>query len=56
MPVSVKREPVVLPTYAPCAADPHPQFIETRVYQGSSGQVREAAAGCVIGGSPPAPH
>lgn len=38
-PVEVRREQVVLPTYAPCAADPHPQFIEKRVYQGSSGKV-----------------
>lgn len=37
--VSVRRERVVLPTYAPCPADPHPQFIEKRVYQGSSGKV-----------------
>ncbi|KAL4858553.1 hypothetical protein ACK3TF_001510 [Chlorella vulgaris] len=37
--VTVRREAVVLPTYQPCPADPHPQFIETRVYQGSSGKV-----------------
>lgn len=37
--VSVRRERVTLPTYAPCAADLHPQFIEKRVYQGSSGKV-----------------
>ena len=37
--VCVRREPVVLPTYAPCAADLHPMFIEKRVYQGSSGKV-----------------
>ncbi|PRW32971.1 TPR repeat-containing isoform B [Chlorella sorokiniana] len=39
MSVTVKRKRVVIPTYAPCAADRHPQFIETRVYQGSSGKV-----------------
>ncbi|KAI7845803.1 hypothetical protein COHA_000715 [Chlorella ohadii] len=39
MSVTVKREAVVIPTYAPCPADPHPQFIEARVYQGSSGKV-----------------
>lgn len=37
--ISVRREPVELPTYRPCPADPHPQFIEKRVYQGSGGKV-----------------
>lgn len=44
MSVTVKREAAVIPTYAPCPADPHPQFIEARVYQGSSGKVRHSAA------------
>lgn len=33
------REPVVIDTYAPEAPDRYPAFLETRVYQGSSGQV-----------------
>lgn len=37
--VVVRREPVVLPTYEPCAPEVHPMFIEARVYQGSSGKV-----------------
>lgn len=43
-PVEVRREALVLPTYAPRPADLHPQFIENRVYQGSSGKVRMRAA------------
>ncbi len=46
MSVAVKREAVVIPTYAPCPADPHPQFIEARVYQGSSGKVRRGGRCC----------
>jgi len=38
-PVSVRREPVVLPTYEPLPADKNPMFLEKRVYQGSSGKV-----------------
>ena len=37
--VQVRREPVVLPTYAPEAPDKNPMFLEKRVYQGSSGKV-----------------
>ncbi len=37
--VSVKREPLVLPTYLPRAADRNPMFLEKRVYQGSSGKI-----------------
>lgn len=37
--VSVRRERLSIPTYHPCAPDPHPQFLERRVYQGSSGRV-----------------
>ncbi len=37
--VSVRRETVVLPTYRPQPADKNPMFLETRVYQGSSGRV-----------------
>ncbi len=37
--VTVRREPVVLPTYAPLAPDKNPMFLEKRVYQGSSGKV-----------------
>jgi tetratricopeptide (TPR) repeat protein len=32
-------QPVVLPTYEPLPPDPNPMFLETRVYQGSSGRV-----------------
>ena len=39
LPVSVRRETVVLPTYRPQPADKNPMFLETRVYQGSSGRV-----------------
>jgi len=37
--VQARREPVVLPTYAPAAPDKNPMFLEKRVYQGSSGKV-----------------
>lgn len=37
--VQVRREPVVLPAYAPAAPDRNPMFLEKRVYQGSSGKV-----------------
>lgn len=33
--VTVRREPLSLLTFAPCQPDPHPMFIEKRVYQGS---------------------
>lgn len=39
IPVTVRRETVVLPTYRPQPADKNPMFLETRVYQGSSGRV-----------------
>ncbi len=38
-PVSVRREPVVIPTYPLPPPDKHPMFFEKRVYQGSSGKV-----------------
>ena len=37
--VSVRREKVVIPTYQPLPPDRNPMFLETRVYQGSSGRV-----------------
>lgn len=37
--VSVSKETVELPTYLPATPDRHPQFLEKRVYQGSSGRV-----------------
>lgn len=37
--VSVRREPVILPTYAPLPPDKNPMFLEKRVYQGSNGRV-----------------
>lgn len=37
--VTVRREPVVLPTYEPLPPDKNPMFLERRVYQGSSGKV-----------------
>lgn len=37
--VMVRHERLALPTYPPCPADKHPQFIERRVYQGSSGRI-----------------
>lgn len=33
------REPVTLPTYEPAAPDRYPQYLDQRVYQGSSGKV-----------------
>ena len=38
-PVTVRREPVVFPTYPPAPADKNPMFLEKRVYQGSGGSV-----------------
>ncbi|HEU5079089.1 MAG TPA: DUF5107 domain-containing protein [Opitutaceae bacterium] len=38
-PVTVHREPLVLPTYEPLPPDKNPMFLERRVYQGSSGKV-----------------
>lgn len=38
-PVTFRRERVILPTYEPAAPDRNPMFLETRVYQGSSGRV-----------------
>jgi tetratricopeptide (TPR) repeat protein len=38
-PVTIRRESVVLPTYRPAAPDRNPMFLESRVYQGSSGRV-----------------
>lgn len=32
-------EPLVMPTYEPAEADPHPMYFDRRVYQGSSGRV-----------------
>jgi hypothetical protein len=37
--VAVWRERVVIDTYAPADPDPYPAYLETRVYQGSSGRV-----------------
>jgi tetratricopeptide (TPR) repeat protein len=37
--VTVRRDPVVFPTYLPAPADKNPMFLEKRVYQGSSGKV-----------------
>lgn len=37
--VTVRREPVVFPTYQPLPPDKNPMFLEKRVYQGSSGRV-----------------
>ena len=37
--VTITRESVTLPTYLPAAPDRHPMFLESRVYQGSSGRV-----------------
>ena len=39
IPVDVRRETVVLPTYEPHWPDRNPMFLEKRVYQGSSGRV-----------------
>lgn len=38
-PVTVRREPLILPTYEPQPPDKNPMFLEKRVYQGSSGKV-----------------
>lgn len=37
--VKAWEEPVVMRTYMPASPDPNPLFLETRVYQGSSGRV-----------------
>ena len=37
--VKAWEEPVLIRTYMPAAPDPNPQFLEKRVYQGSSGRV-----------------
>jgi len=37
--VTVIRQPLVLPTYAPLVPERNPMFLEKRVYQGSSGKV-----------------
>ena len=37
--VIVREEEIILPTYLPDHPDPHPMFLEKRVYQGSSGRV-----------------
>ncbi len=39
IPVSAWSAPLVLPTYEVPLPDPHPMFLEKRVYQGSSGRV-----------------
>ncbi len=38
-PVRIRREPALIPTYAPLPAEKSPMFLERRVYQGSSGRV-----------------
>jgi tetratricopeptide (TPR) repeat protein len=38
-PVALWREPVRITTYEPLPPSPHPMFLESRVYQGSSGRV-----------------
>ncbi|HUX71262.1 MAG TPA: DUF5107 domain-containing protein [Cellulomonadaceae bacterium] len=38
-PVAAWREPLTIDTYLPDAPDRYPAFLETRVYQGSSGRV-----------------
>ena len=38
-PVKAWRQPVSIQTYAPQAPTPNPMFLETRVYQGSSGRI-----------------
>lgn len=38
-PVSAWSESVVIPTYMPASPDRNPMFLETRVYQGSSGAI-----------------
>lgn len=37
--LEVWAEPVIIPTYEPCQPDPHPMYLDRRVYQGSSGKV-----------------
>ncbi len=37
--VTIRREPVLIPTYDPLPPDRNPMFLERRVYQGSSGRV-----------------
>ena len=37
--VAVWREPVLIDTYEPAEPDPYPAYLESRVYQGSSGRV-----------------
>ena len=37
--VKIWEENVVIPTYGIGAADKNPMFLESRVYQGSSGQL-----------------
>jgi tetratricopeptide (TPR) repeat protein len=39
VPVQVRVEQVVIPTYEPAPPDRNPMFLEKRVYQGSSGKV-----------------
>jgi len=38
-PVKAWAQPVVIPTYLPAPPDPNPMFLESRVYQGSSGAI-----------------
>ncbi|MCU1585459.1 MAG: hypothetical protein JWM49_2015 [Microbacteriaceae bacterium] len=38
-PVAVWSEPLTIDTYEPAAPDRYPQFLDSRVYQGSSGKV-----------------
>src|SRR5688572_28329491 len=38
-PVAAWQEPVVIDTYEPLPPDRYPMFLESRVYQGSSGRV-----------------
>ena len=39
IPVSIKKEALVIPTWLPLAPDKNPMFLEKRVYQGSSGRI-----------------
>lgn len=39
VPVQIRCESIVLPTYEPLPPDKNPMFLEKRVYQGSSGRV-----------------
>ncbi|MGH7951252.1 MAG: DUF5107 domain-containing protein [Limisphaerales bacterium] len=39
MPVSIRHENLIIPTYLPAAPDKNPMFVEKRVYQGSSGKI-----------------